>query len=49
MQESIASLFLMNPYLSPSLKSKGRGITGYIIEAFTLPLLFKGRVKNNIE
>ena len=27
-----------------SLLSKGRGVTGYILVAFTLPLLFKGRV-----
>jgi hypothetical protein len=27
-----------------SLLSKGRGVTDYILVAFTLPLLFKGRV-----
>jgi hypothetical protein len=27
----------------PSLNSKGRGVTDYILEILTLPLLFKGR------
>ena len=33
----------LHSYRDPSLKSKGRGVSGYILADFTLLLLFKGR------